>query len=382
MNILHVITSLKIGGAERALCTLLQALNSKEFTHHVAYFYDGPCKDTLQGLGISTYPINGLFSRYDPLAYMRLKMLVDTIKPDLIHTSLWSANILGRLVGKSANIPVVSDLHGNCALEGRLRNRLDQWTAHIPFSTVAVADEVKNAYQRNIIDPIASPHKKQIARQRLIVIKNGIDPEATRTQAFTSPLNRSKFGIDQDAFVVGSVGRLEAIKSYDILIKAFAIVVRENKCARKPVLLLVGDGTQAPALKTLANDLKVSDSVIFAGARTDAYRFYPLFDCFALSSQSEGLSLALLEALCFDLPIITTNKLIDHEVITDGINGFVIPPNDVNMLGNKINDLCNNRDLIGAIKAANRQLIKDTFALSTTVAHYENVFRAALKSSD
>lgn len=372
MRILHIITSLKIGGAERSLCTLIQSLSQRGFQHQVAYFYDGPCNDVLRKLNIATYQIGGLFSRYDPLAYIRLKKLVQAVKPDLIHTSLWSASILGRLVGFELSIPVVSDLHSNCSQEGKTRNLLDRVTAGIPFRTIAVADEVKKAYQQHVVD----------TGPRLTVIKNGIDPESVRTQALTDPFVRADYGIEQDAFVIGSVGRLEAIKSYDVLIRAFVYLKKQGNVARKPILLLVGDGSQAAYLKKLAVDLGVGSDVIFTGARTDAYRFYPLFDCFALSSQSEGLSLALLEALCFDLPIVTTNKLTTHEVIQDGVNGFVVPPNDPARLGQAIGQLCNNYESVQAMRAANHQLIRDRFHVNATIDQYENIFRAALKSSD
>lgn len=383
MKILHIITSLKIGGAERALCTLLSSLSQKsDIQHHVAYFYDGPCHDTLRSLNIPTHHINGLFSLYDPFAYLRLKRLIHKLKPDILHTSLWSANILGRVIGFECKIPVISDLHGNCIHEGKFRNMLDQWTAHVPFRTVAVADEVKNAYQKHIINPMAYRYGRQQAAERLVVIKNGIDVESVRAQAAINPLPRTQLDIEHDAFVIGSVGRLEPIKSYDVLIRSFAQHLAAAPRVRKSVLLLVGGGSQIGSLKQLAQELGIAQNVIFAGPQADAYRFYPLFDCFALSSQSEGLSLALLEALCFNLPIITTNNGSRHEVITDSINGLLVPPNDYHAFCQALNALYGNAALINAMRTANQLLIQTSFHSNTTATHYEALFRLASKSSN
>ena len=245
MKILHIISSLKIGGAERALCSLLEKISPYGFEHHVAFFHDGPCRETIEQMGIPFYQIRGIFHRYDPGAYYQLQKLINHIKPDLIHASLWAANIMGRLLGKHNNIPVICDLHGNSKDEGRTRNMLDRLTAHMPAHTVAVADSVKDAYIEHIITPIQNTALKNAASQALIVIKNGIDAEGLRKKAAGNPLCRADLGIPNNAFVIGSIGRFEPIKSYDVLLRAFFLLkTRFPNDATKPLYLcLVGDGS-------------------------------------------------------------------------------------------------------------------------------------------
>ncbi len=374
MKILHFITSLKIGGAEQALCNMLALLQHQGFQHHVAYFYDGPHVQTLHKLGIPTYQIKGLFHHYDPIALLRLKKLIRHIKPDVLHTSLWSANIIGRLLGRMHKIPVVCDLHGNCTKEGFIRNMLDRLTAAMPYRTVAVADAVGTAYKQHIL-----PARKHT---QLVVIKNGIDVDRLHAQAFAQPLERADLGLEPNAFIVGAIGRLEPIKSYDVLIRAFAQWCNATTASQPRNLVLVGDGSQTEKLKDLVRQLGIAQLVIFVGARTDACRFYPLFNCFALSSQSEGLSLALLEAMSFGLPVISTSHLQHHDVIEHSINGLLVPSNDVTAYTAALKQLYDTPLLRHSMSAVNKKIIDKQYRIQRVVEQYRTIFTATAKSSD
>jgi glycosyltransferase involved in cell wall biosynthesis len=378
MRILHIITSLKIGGAERALCNLLATLKTEGWSHHVAYFHDGPCRQDIHALGIPTYHITGTIHRYDPTAYHQLKQLASDISPHVIHSSLWVANIMGRLLSKQINVPVLCDLHGNCEQEGRVRNFFDRHTAHLTFTTIAVSDTVQQAYQSHIIKNISSPNKRVQAQQRLMIIKNGIDARGLRKKAVQQPLSRAEMGIPDNAFVVGSVGRFEPIKSYEYLLKAFALL--NKKSLPQPIVLcLVGSGSQEEYLKKLAHTLDISHNTIFTGARTDTYRIYPNFNCFALSSQSEGLSLAILEAMCFGLPVVTTHEHQSHDVITRGRNGFMVKPQDFTALANAIETLIRSPETVKQMIIENSKLVDEHFDIQSVAQQYKNIFQAAVQ---
>lgn len=381
MNILHIITSLKIGGAERALCNLLESLSQREFQHHVAYFYDGPCVDTIKNLQIPTYHIKGFVHRYDPISWIKLYQLIKTIKPTAIHSSLWMANIMGRILGTYANIPVISDLHGNSFDEGPLRNFLDRYTAHFSFRIIAVSPTVKQTYEQNVIRRIAHQHRQRLSSERLMVINNGIDAHKLRSLALQNPLNRNTLKIPQDAFVIGTVGRLEPIKSYDILINAFALFCTNTNLPQPPFLIIIGDGSQKSHLEHLTASLGLKNQILFTGIRQDVYRFYPLFDCFALSSQSEGLSIAMLEALSFGLPIITTHQSQQHDVISHATNGFLVPPNNPTSMAKALTQLYQDNSLRQSMKQANIDLVNKKFNLYKTANAYEQVFKSTTKTS-
>jgi glycosyltransferase involved in cell wall biosynthesis len=347
--------------------------------HHVAYFHKGPCVAIIASLGIPTYLVCGLLNRYAPLLYYRLYRLVKKIKPDVIHTSLWSANILGRIIGKRYGIPVISDLHGNCEHEGWLRNSIDRCTAHLSQHTIAVATTVENSYRRHIIEKIKNIERKKFADNRVVVIKNGINAHKLRTQIVTQSLTRHECGIAKDAFVIGSVGRLEPIKSYNILIEAFAVLCSSTSHTRPLTLVLVGGGSHLHILKSLAQSLGVASNILFAGEQSDAWRYYSLFDCFALSSQSEGISLALLEALCCGIPVVTTHAYENHDVITDKVHGFLVPPGDIHTLARILEELYQHPEKAITMGSAGRQLIDEKFTIEHVVEQYHNLFETAYK---
>ena len=383
MKILHIITSLKIGGAESALYNFLaKALEQQEGTHFVAYFHEGPTAEKIKTLGIKTYHVTGRWFMYDPFIYVRLKKLIYLLKPDLIHTSLWSANIIGRILGHRLSIPVLSDQHGDSMHEGWIRNLLDRWTVKWACNVVAVGDQVAASYRANIIGAIKIPAERKVISSRLLVIKNGIDVDAVRKKAASDALDRSAIGMRNTDFVVGAVGRLDPIKSYDVLITAFSLFVNalkkremEGNTVRCPKLCIVGDGQEKERLQQLVTTLSIQHDVLFVGAQHNVFRFYPLFDLFALSSQSEGLSIALLEAMSFALPVITTHVKGQHEVLVDGVNGFLISVNDVSSYARALERLYYDKALAFAMGKVNYQRVNASFSITTVVERYYQLYR-------
>ena len=333
MKILHIITSLRMGGAEVALLNRLKAMrNDPGVQHKVICFYDGPIAGAIRELGISVVLVRGFVKGYDPLGLWQLFKITHSLKPDIIHTALWAANISGRIVGSILQIPVINELHGNVVHEGWLRNVAERWSLRGASRVVAVSPSVREVYERHIVQALSVRDRSFIAA-RLVTVPNGIDRAALMARVSTQALSRQVLGLAQSDFVVGAIGRFEKIKSYDVLVHSVVrlceLVPPEQRNSIK--LCLVGDGSERAALERLVRQLGLEHHVVFTGYRLDAFNFYPLFDCFALSSQSEGLSIALLEALALGLPVISTNLELQHDAIVPGVNGLLIPVNDVEL---------------------------------------------------
>jgi glycosyltransferase involved in cell wall biosynthesis len=363
MKIFHIITGLKIGGAESVLYNFL-ANQSAQDEHYVAYFHSGHNVYNIQQLGIPTFQIRGLLYRYDPVAYFRLRKIIKNVNPDLIHSSLWAANIFGRLISHCLKIPIVCDVHGNPLHEGFFRNWLDRKTAFIPAKIIAVSDSIKQSYVKMVAGAIKDPKNEKALLSRIIVIKNGIDSSGLRQKALSQKLDRSLLGLGENDFVIGAVGRLEPIKSYDILIKAFIELMSAHPYDKNNMkLCIIGDGSERINLENIVHKFGIANNVIFTGMRSDPYRFYPIFDCFALSSQSEGLSMALLEALSFGIPVVTTHKSMVHDVITHGVNGFLVPVNNIKLFAEALEKLYLNISLRNKMRIDNISLINTSFSL-------------------
>lgn len=370
MKILHFITSLKIGGAETALYNLLEYYSTKrrDFNHAVLYIHGGPYEKRIRALGIPVYQLKGLISPYDFVAWRRLKQIVKTANPDVIHSALWSANFMARIISRTSGIPLVCDLHGNCKHYGKARNFLTRCAKYIGDvkTVVAVSASVKKSFV------------EMIGEENILLIRNGVSVEKIRERGGEQVVLRQDYDIRDDDFVIGSVGRLNKIKRYDLMIHAFARCIKSGK---RMVLVLVGDGPERDALKKCAKELSVAHKIIFAGEQENPYPFYKLFDCFALSSQTEGLSIALLEALAFGLPIVTTNEKKEHDVIVDGINGFVILTAGASDFYRNVNDLSiafeklySDDKIINSIREENFSLVERSFCMDKVACQYANIY--------
>lgn len=364
MNILHLITSLKIGGAESCLVNFLSACNPAD-KHTVVYFHHGPNVERIERLGIKTYQLTGFASLYAPRAVVQLYLLMREIKPDLIHSSLWSANLLARMMATLFRVPLLSDLHSDCQHHGALRNLLDRMTCRMADRYVAVSSGVKQSY--------CTVMKKELP---ITVITNGINRSALYQDEERGHLLAGELDLDPSAFIVGAVGRLVKIKQYDHLIAAFAQCVKAPSIgASKPwQLVIVGEGPERELLEQCAIDHGVKDQVCFTGARTDVSRFYSLFDCFVQSSLSEGMSIALLEALAAGLPLIATSDDGSHEVIEPGVNGFVVRPDDEQGLVAALTRLKEEPLLVNSMQIENTRKAEDRFSLESMVNRYEQCY--------
>src|SRR5579859_5390998 len=99
-KVVHLISSLKIGGAESLLYDLIVGLGNQDYEHHVIYFHHGPHVARLEQLGVSTYQVRGIITLYDPIFFWRLARLIKKLKPDVIHSALWAANFAGRIIAR------------------------------------------------------------------------------------------------------------------------------------------------------------------------------------------------------------------------------------------------------------------------------------------
>ena len=254
--------------------------------------------------------------------------------PPVLHAhnlAAWQYGVLVKIFGKP-HPALVYTQHGanvhNMKLRDRIRARiLACFTDEIVAVSAATA-EVMAA-------------KLWIPRKRIRVVVNGVgfseDPES-RTRNSES---KEMVGIPPDALVIGSVGRLAQVKGYDRLIAAFAACEARggrglsepqtkdgSPEVRPPVLLLVGDGPEREALQRQAQELGVADRVVFAGYQADPAPYLAAMDLFVLPSRSEGVSVALLEAMAAGVPVAVTDVGANREVIEDGKCGVVLPEDE------------------------------------------------------
>jgi len=305
----------------------------------------GAVADELAAEGFDTADLAMTSMAQLPRAAARLRHVLRAFHPDVIHTALVHANVLGRLVGRSLRIPVVSGYQMATEV-GAWRPIADRLTAplaagHIAVSEAAAEWAVRNGVHRNAIDVVPIGKRTTVAGDRTAM--------------------RNELGIPQDATVIGYVGRLTAIKD-PLTLAAAADVV-----AGDPWLLLVGDGE-------LRMPLEGRPRTVLTGERPDPSPYLAAMDVFVMASRSEGMPGALVEAMGAGLPVVATNVGGIPEVVTNGVDGLLVPPCDPGALARGIEEALSRPEL----GRAAAHTARTRFSLETMLDAYERSFRRAL----
>ncbi|MFI1587038.1 glycosyltransferase [Streptomyces halstedii] len=294
MKVLHVITGLGVGGAERQLRLLLRHLPAR--CDVVTLTNPGAVAEGLRADGVRVRHL-GMRGNRDLAAVPRLARLVRLGGYDLVHTHLYRACVHGRTAARLAGTPSVATEHslGREEIEGRPLTRgtraLYLRTERLGAATVAVSSTVA-----------ARLRAWGVPSARIHTVPNGIDASAFRFDGGRRRAARALLGLPGDAFVVGGVGRLVPGKRFDATVRAVADLPGAW-------LLLAGDGPEAGALRALAARLGVADRVRFAGecgegAAPDVPAVLAAMDVFVSASREESFGLAVVEALAAGLPVV------------------------------------------------------------------------------
>jgi glycosyltransferase involved in cell wall biosynthesis len=208
-----------------------------------------------------------------------------------------------------------------------------------------------------------------ISPAKLAVMPNGIAP-AEVDHADVERTRRS-LGWPENVRIVGTVGRLSTIKRQDLLLRAFARLYRVRSEAR---LLVVGDGPEAAALRLLSAALGIASAVHFAGYQQRPEAYLRLMDVFALSSDSEGMPMALLEAWAAGVPVVSTSVGGIPELIEEGCTGLLVAPGDDDALAAALEELVADPARARALGEAGRAEVERNFGLDRAAAAYEAAY--------
>lgn len=314
MNIAHVLSSVRIGGQERVALDLAsgqRADGHEVFVVSLAPPPDGPLAEAFRARGVDVERV-AKRAGVDPTLPLRLASLFRRRGVRVVHTHNRMPLLYGAAAGKLAGAVVVHTRHG----PGRGTPR-EQWLRR-------GAGLLLDAYVA------VSPELEKLARElgdcapsKLTVIENGIDLGRFRPDAGARRATRAALGIPENAWVVGSVGRLAVEKDYPLLVRALAPALGPD--AR---LLIVGDGSEAEAIRAEAVARNVQPFVHLPGATNDTAPYLAALDVFALSSRMEGLPLAALEAMATGLPVVSTAVGGLPALLDEGVTGYLVPSGD------------------------------------------------------
>jgi glycosyltransferase involved in cell wall biosynthesis len=308
MKVLHLIPDLGLGGAQRALCYLAAAMDRNRFQMQVAIWghQEDLCKE-LENLGVDVVHLQGVDRSLVRLA-LALGSHVRRTRPDVIHTHLFDADLVGTVVAWVCGVQCCSTIHSATFFT----TPAHRWRYRCLALLVRRFFPVSLALSDVLIQ------RCHVPADQVRVIRNGID-----TTRFAP--SRARDGADARGPIIGTLARLDPRKGIRILLDAMPHLLPEYPEA---LLLVGGAGEEKEALERQARALGLADRVVFAGPVHEPRDFYRRLDLFVLPSLDEGFGLVVLEAMAMGLPVIGARVGGVPEILTHGVNGWLVEPGD------------------------------------------------------
>jgi glycosyltransferase involved in cell wall biosynthesis len=366
MVIAHVLSSFGMGGQERMALELARSQRAAGHTVlaiSLAGGPEGPHAESFRACGARVYTVPKRPGGFDVGLPFRLAAVLRRESARIVHTHNPQPLIYGALGARLARAAIVHTKHG--ANPDLLRRRaLRRGAAALVDAYVAVSKPTAAIARRH----------RECAPTKLRVITNGVEVERyTQSSEARSALRRA-FGIPEDAWVIGTVGRLAPEKDHELLIRAVEPLLCE-RCW----LVIVGDGPQAAELRDLVERMPARRFVRLTGARDDVDRLLSVFDVFALSSSTEGLPLVVPEAMAAGLPVVSTAVGGLPDVVHEGRTGYLVRPNDEHALRAALRALQDDPERARAMGQLARQVAEEQYSALRMARDYMGLYESVLK---
>jgi glycosyltransferase involved in cell wall biosynthesis len=293
---------------DRVLLTLCYLRNAHDPLFSIA--------DRARTLGVDVVEIHERRS-VDPAIWTSLRRLMRERHFDIVHGHEYKTDLLAYLLSRSTGTIPFATAHGWTGHSWRERRlyypadkRLLAWFPRV----AAVSTEIKH----ELIAHGARP-------ERIDVVLNGIDPEQFRRRSALEPEARARWQLGPGEIAVGSVGRLEPQKRFDLLIQAFHELADQFPAAR---LLIAGEGSLREALQTQIRSIGRSDRIVLTG-QVDVIPFHHALDLFVQSSEYEGTPNVVLEAMALETAIVATDVGGTSELARQDLEALIVPAGSV-----------------------------------------------------
>jgi glycosyltransferase involved in cell wall biosynthesis len=375
-NLLLVIGSFEIGGAEKQMFTLVRAIQDYGISCHVFSLQrGGPLSSHFSELGVPVHSgglgKGDIYKRPWKLlsAEISLIRLILKLKPRVVHSYLPLATFMGALAGRLCRVPLVITSRRSL---GRYQER---------YRALRLFDLLANKFSHCVTVNSKSVWNDVLVRdnvdpKKLVLIYNGVDhsnfdvPREVRVEL------RKKTGFTHSHKVVTVVANLIPYKGHAELLDAAAAVLDQIPSSR---FWLVGrDRGIEKYLKQKARELGILNRVIFAGERSDIPNILAASDILVLPSHEEGFSNVILEAMAAGLPLVATRVGGAQEAVLDGVTGWLVQPNRPKELATKIVDLLNNPKRSKKWGERGKERVKKEFGIEKMVEEHLMLYQRVM----
>lgn len=359
INILHLIETSVPGGAEKMLLSLVENLDMHRYKSSILLLQDGWLNVQLQKRGFKTILIPQNRSYDFSWLFQMMRVLRDS-SVDVMHAHEFAMNTYGSFASVLTGIPIITTVHGKNYYWEKWRRRSAYRLAAKHSKMVAVSEDLKQFLVREV----------SIKPETIRVLYNGIDSHLYDLNGTGTDI-RKQLGINEKQCLIGTVGSLDTVKGHSYFLKAAAKIVETSM---DTMFIVAGSGNLLKSLKKETSLLGIEKNVIFLGFREDIPSVLQCMDIFVFPSLSEGLPLAVLEAMAAGKPVVATDVGGIPEVIGDGQTGFLVPPKNPDLLAEKITFLIRDRALRSRFGHSGRARVQKEFSLQNMVEEYQLLY--------
>lgn len=373
INILYLIPSLRIGGAERQLLELARGIDKNKFNITVGSLYPfGELRQTAEKFdGVEVKLFNKKHNLdftylYDFMKFLQAKRI------DIIQMYNASAKCIGMLGALLCHIPIrIYTERGSKSphptighfIYTKLEDRLVRYANLL----IANSEAGKDFVRTKGVDP-----------SKIRVIHNGINFSALKPK-FSIPEIRREFGLKDDDFVVGTIATLTPKKDHQTLLRSAENVMKQHPSTK---FLIVGDGPLKKQLQNQALITGLSANLVFTGFRDDIAELITAMDVAVLSSKhTEGCSNFILEAMVMGKAVIATDVGGNTELIVNGVTGIVVPKENPSALEDAIIWMIKNAKKSKQMGIAGAARVKKYFSLKAMIKHYERIYEQLIQTN-
>lgn len=313
MKILRLTTLLDFGGQEKQYLSFTEQPELLKY-HYVfaAIGFGGNAEETLRKRGFEVHILNQPFGIKNMSNIWKVYQLIKKVKPDIVHTAAAEANFHGIIAAKLAGVKTIIGEEVGIPNHSAIAQKAFQWVYRLADQVIGVSQSVKN----HLVNTGEIPESKGK------VIYNPV--------SIPTPFPKK----DSSNFEIVYVGRLEAVKNVETLIKALAQSNHSNAH-----LTIVGDGRERNNLEVLSSKLHMDFKITFAGFTSEPSKYLSNADLFVLPSFSEGFGIAAAEAMFLKIPVLCSNVGGIPEFVKDGENGWLFDPKNSTQLTEKLNQI-------------------------------------------
>ena len=375
IRVCHIVTRLAVRGVPRQVLDLAEGLDRARFQVCVLTGHsesgEGDLWDEARDRGIDVTRIEALRRPIHPIrdgfALAQLYRYLRRHPCDIVHTHIAKAGLLGRLAARLAKIPfVLHTYHGTPnewigdGTSARLFRGTERWVSTRTDMLIAVSEAVRGEISAMGIG----------SASRWRVIRNGISP-IFRSESLPSPAQRNKAQLL-------AVGSLTEEKGYDVVLRALPTIASSHPDVE---LVFIGDGPLKASLQALANDLNVASRVRFIGVVADVRPWLRQSTLLVAPSLSEGLGMAVVEAMAMECPVVASRVGGLVEVVVHGETGFLVQAGHVPLLAQQVVELLSSPEERVRLGANGSRHVQANFTRDRPIAQLQELYETLYRES-